>query len=303
MRLRCVRAKINAPHGFTLIELIGVLTVVAILAGLLVPRVFTAIHNAGINQTATSLNSLKTACVGHYAKYSSLAIDGSLSPPATIVLDGTDARSSQFDKVLLSEALVDSIFSPRIGDRILGSSNTRVQIVTGLSSSAAPDQDNSAYSFDGNGNNEASGGSVVEAIITGVSPDDARALNDVIDGPSLGEDSNGNDFAGRVKYANPNSSSGSGGANNSGSGSGTGSGSGNGSGNGNGNGNGLGNGNGNDGHNNGNGNGGVDNGHGNGNTGNGNSNGSGSGSSGGSGTQSGTQTVSTLTVHIYLTHH
>jgi hypothetical protein len=177
---------------------------------------------------------------------------------------------------------LDSIFSPKIGDRVLGASNTRVQIVAAVAASTAPTGDNSAYSFDTAGNNEASGSVVVEAIITGVSLEDAKALNDILDGPSLGENSSGDDLLGRVKYASPASSSSSG--------------SGNGNSNGNGNGNGLGNGNGNGGNNNGNGNGGNDNGNGNGGNGNGN------GNNGGSGSGSGTQTANTVTVHVYLTH-
>src|SRR6476646_10815287 len=118
--MRCKSAKLNRDRAFSLIELIGVLMVVAILASLLVPRVFNAIHNAAINQTASSLNTLKTACVGHYAKFTCLATDGSVNPPAAILLDGSDARSAQFDKVLLWESFLDSIFSPKIGDRVLG---------------------------------------------------------------------------------------------------------------------------------------------------------------------------------------
>jgi hypothetical protein len=154
-----------------------------------------------------------------------------------------------------------------------------VQIVAGLPANTAPNQDNSAYSFDGSGDNQASGAVVIEAIITGVPSADARALNDLVDGTSLGENASGNDLIGRVKYGNPaNSNNNSGGGNSA-------------NGNANGNGNGQGNGNGNGGNNNGRGNGGVDSGTGNG----------GNGNSGNSG-NSGTPGPSTVTVHIYLTH-
>jgi type II secretory pathway pseudopilin PulG len=277
-------------RAFTLLELIGVLTVLAILAGLLIPTVFNAIHNAAINQTASSLNSLRTACAGHYAKFGCFATDGSAAPPATILLDGSDPRSSQFDKVLIWEQLLESLFSPKIGDGLLGSTNTRVQIVAGLPPGIPADVSNAAYSFDGNGLNQASGTVVVEAIITGVPLLDAKALNDLIDGPSLGENSSGNDLLGRVKYGAPGNSNGSGSGNSGGN---------SGNGGGNGNGNGLGNGNGNGGHNNGNGNGGSDNGNGNGGNGNGNGNSGGSGNGSSNPSQSG----NTVTVHVYLTHH
>jgi hypothetical protein len=234
-----------------------------------------------------------------------------------IALDGSDPRASQFDKVLVLESRLDGLFSPKIGDSVLSPTNTRVQIVAGLSASTAVSQDNSAYNLDGTGVNEASGAVVIEAVITGVSLEDEKALNDLLDGSALGQDSNGNDFLGRVKYAAPGNGTGTdtGAASSPGSTSGTGNGGGSTggtSGNGNGNGNGLGNGAGNGGHNNGNGNGGTDNGNGNGGNGNGNS-GSGN-ANGGSGTTSGgasqssggsagsTVTPTTVTVHIYITH-
>lgn len=272
-----------------MIEVLGVLVVIAMLVAVLVPVVFGAIHNASISQTASSINSVKTACAGHFAQYGSFATDGSVNPPAAISLDGTDTRAAQFDKVLLVESLLDHGFTPKMGDGILGPSNTRIQIVNGLAPSTQPTQDNSAYDLDGSGANQASGMVVVEAVITGVPLDDAKALNAILDGVSLGQDSTGNDFRGRVKYASP-------------AGAGAGSPGGNGNGNGgantgNRNGVGLGGGAGNGGHNNGNGNGGNDSGNGNG---NGNSGGTGQGS-GNTGSAS-SSSPSTVTVHVYLTH-
>src|SRR5690349_20552518 len=191
--MRCSGAKQRHAQGSSLLEVIGVLSIVAILAAMLISTVFGAIHSATVNQTASSLNTVRTACAGHYAQFSSIAADGSISPPGFIPLDGSDPRSAQYDRILLAEAFLDSLFAPKIGDRILSSNNTRVQIVAGLPTSTAPDQSNAAYNLDGRGVNEACGGAVVEAIITGVPIADARALNDLLDGPSLGENSSGND--------------------------------------------------------------------------------------------------------------
>jgi prepilin-type N-terminal cleavage/methylation domain-containing protein len=60
-------------RGFTLIEMIGVLAVIAILASLLVPKVFGAIRDAQINGTALSVATIKTAVVDHYGKYNTLS--------------------------------------------------------------------------------------------------------------------------------------------------------------------------------------------------------------------------------------
>jgi len=63
-----------------------------------------------------------------------------------------------------------------------------------------------AYDLDGNGSSDVAGGQfVVEALLVNVSLSDARALNNILDGPTLGEGTNGNDFAGRVIYAKPGS--------------------------------------------------------------------------------------------------
>lgn len=265
-------------QAFTLLEVMGVLVVIGVLTALLFPTILGAIRSAAVTQTAASLNSLKAACASHAAQFGGLATDGSASPPAPIALDGSDPRAAQFDKVLLWESLLDSPFAPKIGDGINSPTNIHVQIVSALSPSTVPTQDNSAYDLDGTGVNETTGVAVVEAVITGVSLEDAKALNDVLDGNSLGLDTSGNDLRGRVKYAVSNGASGNGGV----------------AGHGNGNGLGLGHGAGNGGQNNGNGSGGSDSGSGNGGNGNGNQN-----SGGGNGT---TSVPTTVTVHVYITH-
>src|SRR6185369_13317508 len=83
--------------GFTLIEMIGVLAVIAILAAVLIPKVFEAINNARVNNAAMTINSVKTACVDHYAKFGSFPVDGSSGTPVAL----TAAQQNAFDLVLL----------------------------------------------------------------------------------------------------------------------------------------------------------------------------------------------------------
>ena len=65
--------------AFTLIEMIGVLTVIALLAVLLVPKIFEAIDGARISNTLLSIQTIKTAVLEHYGKFHSL-VQCPLSP-------------------------------------------------------------------------------------------------------------------------------------------------------------------------------------------------------------------------------
>src|SRR6516225_6789704 len=93
--------------GFTLIEMIGVLAVIAILAAVLIPKVFEAINNARVNNAGMSVNSMKTSCIDHYAKFGTFPTDGSTTPPTPIATLPYDA----FDTILVKEGLADKPFA------------------------------------------------------------------------------------------------------------------------------------------------------------------------------------------------
>src|SRR5690242_1978505 len=97
-------------RAFTLIEMIGTLAVIAILASLLIPKIFQAISNAYLSQTVLSVQTMKTAVMEHYAKYLSLAASNGV--PLTIP---NNSAMTNFDSVLLAEGLIDKPFAPRIG--------------------------------------------------------------------------------------------------------------------------------------------------------------------------------------------
>ena len=178
--------------AFTLIEMIGVLAVIAILAALLIPKVFEAINNSRINNAAVSYNTVKTALTDHYAKY------GTILSSNGVAMVVTDTGATNYDKTLLSEAFLDKPFVVKIGD---GTGN-HIEAVAGAGVTAVT-AINSAYDLDGSGAavNDANPGSVVvQAVITGVDENDARDLNNRLDGTALGTTS-GADLLGRVKYA------------------------------------------------------------------------------------------------------
>jgi len=186
------KIQVQAKRAFTLIEMIGVLAVIAILAALLIPKIFEAINNAGVNNAAVSYNTVKTALADHYAKFGSL-----LASNGTAFTAGNGVATN-FDHVLLTEGFLDKPFLVKIGD---GTGNrVEVNAPQGTTTPATPL--NTAYDLagSGSGTNDAAGGAVVEAIITGVTELDAKALNDRLDGQTLGSAVGADDTKGRVKY-------------------------------------------------------------------------------------------------------
>ena len=183
-------------QGFTLIEMIGVLAVIAILAALLVPKIFEAINNARVNNAAVSYNTVKTAIADHYAKYGTM-----LSSNGTAIVAGVGVATN-FDKVLVSEAFMDKPFIVKVGD---GTGN-RVELVPAVTAATAVTATDTAFDLDGSGVtvNDSPGSVVVWAVIEGVTAGDAKDLNDRIDGATLGSPS-GADLKGRIKYADPTS--------------------------------------------------------------------------------------------------
>jgi prepilin-type N-terminal cleavage/methylation domain-containing protein len=182
-------------QGFTLIEMIGVLAVIAILAAVLIPKVFDAINSSRINNASITCQTAKTAIADHYAKFGSL--NSSNSVPIT-------APITQFDEVLLKEGFLDKMFHVKISATTNGPSGTRVELQTAAAASVLPSAGagNLAYALGGNtGVNDATGSLVVQAVIPAVTESDARDLSLRVDGDSMSTALGTSDFNGRVKYA------------------------------------------------------------------------------------------------------
>ena len=183
-------------QAFTLIEMIGVLAVIAILAALLIPKVFEAINNSRVNNAAVSYNTVKAALMDHYAKFGTL-----LSSNGVPIAAGA-GEALNFDKVLVTEAFLDKPFTVKIGDGV----TNHVEVMTALATNVAVTGVNAAYDLDGSGTavNDAAPGSVVaHAVIYTVTEADAIDLNNRLDGPTLGTAPGTADLRGRVKYATP----------------------------------------------------------------------------------------------------
>ena len=186
----------KSSQAFTLIEMIGVLAVIAILASMLIPKIFEAINSARINNTVQSYNAVKTAVMDHYGKYGAINVVG----PAPVV-GATAAQLAAYDRlILLPEALIDKAFVARVG------TNWVIQatpVAAGTTAATPISGTNEAYDLDGGGtvvNDAFPAAYVVEAVISGVAIADAIEISERLDGDSLSSTGTADDFRGRVKY-------------------------------------------------------------------------------------------------------
>ena len=181
----------QGARGFTLIEMIGVLAVIAILAALLIPKVFSAISDARINSVCINTDTIKTAVADHYGKYGKFDyIYG--TNQVTLPAVGYDTN------VLMAEGLIDKPYVAKIagGDP---SATSGIQLVSGADANGG-----TGYILGGTNNATASAGFVVEAHLQKVAVQDAKDLNDRIDGVAMGApDLTTGDTKGRVEYGSP----------------------------------------------------------------------------------------------------
>jgi type II secretory pathway pseudopilin PulG len=189
--------------AFTLIEIIGVVAVIAILAAVLTPRVVSVIARGKVNATAQSLGSLKSATADYIGK------NGSVPLRAGTAATNAAVAAGRFDADLIAGGFTEKLFGCSIGTQTFDSSalSGRIHVRTLASVNAAAvaaptatvggdnfnlDRDTGTPDFTG-------GQVVVAAFIPGVAIVDAIALNRILDG----DDNTGTsaDTTGRCMYS------------------------------------------------------------------------------------------------------
>jgi len=175
--------------GFTLIEMIGVLAVIAILAALLVPKVTQAISDAKVNNAISTYQTIATAAASHYAKYNAFNIVTN-----TVQTITAGAPLTSWDTVaLLPEGFLDAPVALKVGT----SSVLQVSLGEGNAISGAA----AGYLLDGVNNGTSGNSYTVELIINGIAQQDAYDLASRLDGTGLaGTAPAATITAGRVVY-------------------------------------------------------------------------------------------------------
>lgn len=202
MKMNTLGDKRQGP-GFTLIEIIGVVAVIAILAAVLTPRVISVIARGKVNGAAQSLASLKTATTDYMVKNGSLPTrDGTGSTNAAVSV-------GRFDADLVAGGFTEKLFSCSIGtqnfDETALTSRIHVRSLSATATAAVTDptatvggsnfnldRDTSTADF-------TSGQRIVCAFIPGVALSDAIELNKILDGDT--NTGTAADTTGRCNYS------------------------------------------------------------------------------------------------------
>jgi len=173
MRNLTNKTKMVARKGFTLIELVIVIAIIAILAAIIMPRSGTVFNDAGIASVQESVRAEQTALVRYVAKNHALPTTEDL-----LVSGGFVAGKPTSGISIGTGAVMANVAGASAGDAAAAN----------------------GYDLDGNGTADTANESVIEIQINGVTPEDARNISLSIDGAANTPALNAADAKGRVEY-------------------------------------------------------------------------------------------------------
>lgn len=192
-----------SQSAFTLIEMIGVLAIIGILASVVSPKVIEAIRDAKVTGVIANVNAARSAAATYYGRYNNYPVDGTKAAiQAGTTTNWTrtygDAavvasNAATFGDILCAEGLLENIKSPLgvTGTNAtgLGSSGALVHVtntlVNGTNGFAFVTcrQITNGSTATGNFTGAANATRTVYFVIPGVSLQEAASLKIKIDGP------------------------------------------------------------------------------------------------------------------------
>jgi len=190
-------------RAFTLIEMIGVLAIIGILASVVSPKVIEAIRDAKVTGVIANVNAARTAASTYYGRYNNYPVDGTKAA----IQQGTTANwtrtygnatvvasnEATFGDILCAEGLLENIKSPLGSTGTNGAgiytpgtlahvTNTAVNGTNGFAFIACRSVTNGT-NVSGNFTGAANATRTVFFAIPGVSMQEAASLKIKLDGP------------------------------------------------------------------------------------------------------------------------